>query len=97
LKQANTYLSACGAAIIRNTHTITITSSNVVVSIPNNEWPAGGIVTIRIESGTVSSISVETSGGTSIVATARTNNLNANYSNYYTFEMPDDDVIVTIS
>lgn len=55
-----------------------------------------GIVTVRIESGTVNSISVTKASGGSIEATLRTNDLNSNYNTYYTFTMPDEDVIINL-
>lgn len=97
LLQANAFLRSAGYDEIKTAHTITInTASGIVASTPNSEWLTNGIVTIRVESGTVSSITVSSSSNSAIEVTQRTNELNDSYSTYYTFVMPDEDVTVNI-
>lgn len=97
LLQANSYLISSGYSEIQGTHNITINKTgNGTVSTPNATWLQNGIVTVRIESGTVNSISVTKASGGSIEATLRTNDLNSNYNTYYTFTMPDEDVIINL-
>lgn len=97
LLQANAFLRSAGYDEIKTNHTITInTASGIVASTPNSNWLTNGIVTIRIESGTVSSITVSSDSNDDIEVTQRTNELNDSYSTYYTFVMPDEDVTVNI-
>lgn len=97
LLQANAFLRSCGYDEIQGTHTITINAnSGIIASTPNTTWLKDGIVTIRIESGNVTQFTVTKASGGIVEATLRTNELNENYNTYYTFVMPDDDVVVNI-
>lgn len=98
LLQANSFLELCGYNKLDIIHKINInTTGTGIVSTPNEYWVEDGIVTLRIESGTVNSILVKTSSDLNIPVVSRQNNQNNNYSNYYTFVMPKDDVIVNIT
>ena len=98
LLQANAFLRSCGYNEIQGTHTITINvSGEITASTPNTTWLKDGIVTIRIESGNVTQFVVNKISGSTVEAILRTNELNENYSTYYTFTMPDEDVTVNIS
>lgn len=95
--QANAFLRSAGYDEIQGTHTITIDASDgISVSTPNTTWLKDGIVTIRIKSGNVTQFTVNKASGGIVEATLRTNELNENYNTYYTFVMPDDDVVVNI-
>lgn len=97
LLQANAFLRSCGYDEIQGTHTITIDASDgISVSTPNTTWLKDGIVTIRIKSGNVTQFTVNKASGGTVEATLRTNELNENYNTYYTFTMPDEDVIISI-
>ena len=97
LMQANAFLRSCGYNEINNIHNITlVTSGDGKATIPNNKWLENGICTIRIVSGTVSSISVKTTNEESIEITTRTNDSNSSYNTYYTFTMPNYDVNINI-
>ena len=98
LLQANAFLRSAGYDEIKKTHHITINvSSGIVATTPNNVWLEDGIVTVRIESGNVSSFSVSKKSGGSVAYTQRNNDLNTSYNTYYTFTMPNEDVVVNIS
>lgn len=77
-------------------HDISIIST-IDAEIVNNKWIEGGIMTIRIKSGTVTTISVKDADGGNVVVTERTNNNNSDYDTYYTFVMPNKDVIIIIN
>lgn len=92
---ANRFLSAFGEGTINPTHTITLNQSpGGTITTPNSTWLTGGIVTIRLSSN--GTISVQTASGASVEATARSNDyLDGSTHYYYTFVMPDEDIIVT--
>lgn len=98
LLQANAFLRSAGYDEIKKTHHITINaSSGIIATTPNNVWPEDGIVTVRIESGNVSLFSVSKKSGDSVAYTQRNNDLNTSYNTYFTFTMPNEDVVVNIS
>ena len=95
--QANAFLRSAGYDEILSCHSIKINSlSGIVATTPNNIWLENGIVTIRIESGSVSSFTVSKKSGEIVESNLRTNELNENYNLYYTFTMPNEDVIISI-
>lgn len=95
--QANAFLRSAGYDEILSYHSIKINSlSGIVATTPNNIWLENGIVTIRIESGSVSSFTVSKKSGEIVESNLRTNELNGNYNLYYTFTMPNEDVIISI-
>lgn len=78
-------------------HNITLNTTKVTAEIVNSRWIESGIMTIRILSGEVTSISVKDSDNNSIAITSRTNDNNTEYNVYYTFVMPNKDVTITIN
>lgn len=99
---ANTFLNYMGVEQIKNkTHNITLNqTSGGIIGTPNVEWLENGIVTIRCtpDSGhSIQSVSVQKSSVGSIEVTRRTNNYYDNETEmvYYTFTMPNEDVVVT--
>lgn len=99
---ANTFLDYMGLGQIEGkTHSITLNQvSGGIIGTPNVEWLENGIVTIRCtpDSGhSIQSVSVQKSSGGSIEVTRRTNNYYDNKTErvYYTFTMPNEDVVVT--
>lgn len=97
LQQANAYLRSAGYDEIVRVYSITLNQDgNGKASIVNNSWLNNGIVTIRIESGTVSSIKVTKSNGVTIEPLIRNNNLNESYNTYYTFTMPNENVTIDV-
>ncbi|MDE5843159.1 MAG: T9SS type A sorting domain-containing protein [Muribaculaceae bacterium] len=97
-RMANQYLSDCGYAPLQLTHNITLnTTGNGRATTPNLTWIQDGIVTIRIVSGKVQDISVVSGSGTKIIPDYRINDLNPNYTDYYTFTMPADNVICSVN
>lgn len=99
---ANTFLDYMGLGQIEGkTHSITLNqTSGGIIGTPNVEWLENGIVTIRCtpDSGhSIQSVSVQNSSGGSIEVTRRTNNYYDNRTEmvYYTFTMPNEDVVVT--
>ena len=93
---ANQLLNACYAdnneSEIYNI-TINITGAGKITT-PNNRWVKEGIVTLRVVSGTISEITGQTKNGSTVSLVSRTNDVNSNWSNYYTFIMPNEDVII---
>lgn len=94
---ANRFLSAFGEGTVNPTHTITLNqTSGGSISTPNSTWLTGGVVTIRLSGN--GSVSVKTASGASVEATAHSNEyLDGSTRYYYTFVMPDEDVVVTPS
>lgn len=99
---ANTFLNYMGVEQIENkTHNITLNqTSGGIIGTPNVEWLENGIVTIRCTPDvghSIQSVSVQKSSGGSIEVTRRTNNYYDNKTErvYYTFTMPNEDVVVT--
>lgn len=78
-------------------HNIILNVTNVTAEVINSQWIKDGIVTIRIKSGVVNSIMVKDSENTDIAVVKRNNDYNSDYNTYYTFVMPDKNVVVTIS
>lgn len=98
---ANTFLNYMGVEQIENkTHNITlIQTSGGIIETPNIEWLENGIVTIRCNPSvgyTINNVSVSKASGDVIISTRRSNTkLNGTERVYYTFTMPNEDVIVT--
>ncbi|MDE6810745.1 MAG: hypothetical protein K2J15_00170 [Muribaculaceae bacterium] len=97
LRQANAYLSAAGYDELQIVHDVKLATSGAGrASIPDSEWVEDGVVTVRIESGTPAGIVVTTASGEPVETALRTNEQNPDYSTYYTFIMPHEDVKVEI-
>lgn len=97
LRFANDYLKAIGLKPWDITHKIDIlTIGSGSVGTPNRTWVEDGIVTLRILEGEVESVKVVSESGREIEATYRTNQQNPDYSDYYTFTMPKEDVNVEV-
>lgn len=72
-------------------HSISINQgSGVTVSTPYEKWIAGGIVNIRIVSGTVTNITVLDASNNTIAVTQRD-------ATHYTFIMPDSNVVISVN
>jgi len=96
IRIANTLLAALASTpYTQNSYSITL--NQVVggtIETPNTMWVKDGIVTIRItpDSGkTISSLAVIKSDSSTVMVTQRTNS----HGVFYTFVMPNKDVIVT--
>ena len=101
LSIANRFLQSFGEeAITGNTHNITLNQkSGGTIETPNILWVKDGIVTIRCNPSigyTINNVSVSKASGDVIIATRRSNTkLDGTARVYYTFTMPNEDVIVT--
>lgn len=101
LSIANRFLQSFGEeAITGNTHNITLNQkSGGTIETPNILWVKDGIVTIRCNPSTgytINNVSVSKASGDVIVSTRRSNTkLDGTARVYYTFTMPNEDVIVT--
>lgn len=101
LSIANRFLLSFGEeAITGNTHNITLNQkSGGTIETPNILWVKDGIVTIRCNPSigyTINNVSVSKASDDVIIATRRSNTkLDGTARVYYTFTMPNEDVIVT--
>lgn len=101
LSIANRFLQSFGEeAITGNTHNITLNQkSGGTIETPNILWVKDGIVTIRCNPSTgytINNVSVSKASGDVIISTRRSNTkLDGTARVYYTFTMPNEDVIVT--
>ena len=101
LSIANRFLQSFGEEIITgNTHNITLNQkSGGTIETPNVLWVKDGIVTIRCNPSigyTINNVSVSKASGDVIISTRRSNTkLDGTARVYYTFTMPNEDVIVT--
>lgn len=98
---ANTFLNYMGAGQIEDkTHNITLKQvSGGTIETPNVEWLENGIVTIRCNPSkgyAINNVSVSKASGDAIISTRRSNTiLDDTERVYYTFTMPNENVIVT--
>ena len=101
LSIANRFLQSFGEETITgNTHNITLNQkSGGTIETPNILWVENGIVTIRCNPSTgytINNVSVSKTSGDAIISTRRSNTkLDGTERVYYTFTMPNENVIVT--
>ena len=101
LNIANRFLQSFGEdTITGNTHNITLNQkSGGTIETPNIIWVENGIVTIRCNPSkgyAINNVSVSKANGDSIISTRRSNTmLDGAERIYYTFTMPNENVIVT--
>lgn len=67
-----------------------------VVSTPNLMWVTGGLVSLRIDEGQVSRITIKDSNENHIQSLKLSNNFSGSQKDYYTFFMPDSNVEVFV-
>ena len=94
---ANRNLISLGYDVINNYHDITINiNGNGNVAVCSNLGVVNGIITLHITSGNIKSINATDANGENVSLTLRNNEQNSGYNTYYTFIMPDSDVIVNV-